>query len=254
MTLVRLQREGTVLHLTLDRPEARNSIDVAGARSLLDAAQRCATADGIGAILIDAAGPFFCPGGDLRELGRDVAELPARLLEVTSYLHAAIAVLRSIDTPIVAAVGGTVAGAGIGLACTADIVLAAESARFVFAYSAVGLSPDAGVSYYLPRLVGLRAALEIALANRPLAAGEAVELGLATRVVSDDQLGAETQRCLNVLLEQSPVALRATKRAVYRGADAALEEQLAFEAATLARVATTQEARDRVAAFAARSR
>ncbi len=247
--MIQLVRTGALLHVRLDRPDARNSIDIDTARQLLAVAQACASAEGAEVVLIDASGTLFCPGGDLRSLGSDPALLPARMLEVTSYLHAALTLLHNLDLPIVVAVRGAAAGAGLGLACLGDIVVASESARFVFAYSAVGLSPDAGVSYQLPRLVGLRRALDIALTNRPLSAAEALEAGLVTAVVPDSCLEETARRYVELLLSQSPAALRATKRAVHRGASASFEQHLAYEATTLSKVAGTPEAAARVSAF-----
>src|SRR5262249_17343525 len=141
--------------------------------------------------VLSGLGRSFCVGGDLREFssfGGDA--LAGHLRAVTGALHDALRGFAGLDAPMIAAVHGAVAGAGVGLAAAADLTIAAADARFVLAYTGIGFSPDAGVTWSLPRLVGPKRALDLLLTNRPLSAREALDIGLVSRVADD--LGGET--------------------------------------------------------------
>ena len=184
LSTVSLEVRDGVAVLTLNRPDAQNTINFDLARDLDEATTQIA---GVGALFITAAGKTFCAGGDLKEFGSQ-DDLPAHLARVISHLHPAIARIDALDVPVVAAVRGSAAGAGLGLACAADIVLASPNAKFVSAYTKIGLSPDGSVSHALPRLVGMRRALELVLTNRILSADEALEWGLITAIEPDETL------------------------------------------------------------------
>jgi 2-(1,2-epoxy-1,2-dihydrophenyl)acetyl-CoA isomerase len=175
--------------------------------------------------------------------------LPYHLKEVTTYLHAAMSRFARMDAPVIAAVNGTAAGAGMSLVCACDLVLAAESARFTMAYTRAGLSPDGSSTYFLPRLVGLRRALELALTNRLLSAREAQEWGIVTRVVPDANLVTETESLASQLASGATMALGTAKRLLQSGWTETLETQMEHEAQSIAAIGHTADAREGITAF-----
>jgi 2-(1,2-epoxy-1,2-dihydrophenyl)acetyl-CoA isomerase len=185
---VEIERRGHVAILRLNRPDAANTIDLDLARALLDAAYRIQADAGVRAAVLTGAGGSFCFGGDLRGMMATGGEITPFLRELTATLHAAVAQLARMDAPLIAAVNGTTAGAGIGLVALADLAVAAESAKFSLAYTGVGLTPDGGTSFLLPRLVGTKRAMELLLTNRALTAAEARDWGLLNEVVPDAEV------------------------------------------------------------------
>jgi 2-(1,2-epoxy-1,2-dihydrophenyl)acetyl-CoA isomerase len=241
-----------VATVTLDRPETFNALDEAMARDLLGVALRCRADREIRAVVLTGAGEAFCAGGDLRSFAAQGEHLPEHLREVLDALHAAVAHLARLEAPVIASVNGVAAGAGMSLVCCADLAIAAASARFTMAYTRVGLSPDGSGTFFLPRLVGLRRALDLTLTNRPLTAQEALEWGLVTRVVADEALGAETAALAARLVAGAPSALGAAKRLLRRSLDETLETQLALEGESIAALAGTADAAEGIAAFLAK--
>jgi len=154
-----------------------------------------------------------------------------------------------MDPPVVAAVHGAAAGAGMSLACACDLVVAAESARFTMSYSNAGLTPDGSSTYYLPRLVGLRRATELTLTNRRLSAQEAMEWGIVTRVVPDEDLSEEATALASQLAAGATKALGAAKRLLQSGWTETLETQMEHETQTIADMARTSDAPEGIAAF-----
>jgi 2-(1,2-epoxy-1,2-dihydrophenyl)acetyl-CoA isomerase len=237
-----------VATLTLARPEVGNAIDLELAREL-DAVLTTWSVDRrVRSVLLTGDGPNFCVGGDLKSFAaRD--DLPRHLTEVTTYLHAAMSRLMRLDAPVVAAVHGSAAGAGLSLAAAADLVLAGASSRFVMAYTAIGLTPDGSGTWSLPRLVGLRRALELTLTNRRLSAAEAVQEGLATRVVPDDALAGEALALARSLAAGPTGALGAAKRLLRESLGRDLEAQMALETQSLAAAAASNDSAEGIAAF-----
>ena len=222
-----------VARLTLNRPDAGNAVDLTLARELSDATIACSEDRSVRAVLMTGAGRNFCVGGDLKAFSGQGDALAAHLRDVTTYLHAAVARLAHLDAPVVVAVQGSAAGAGMSLACGGDLVVVGPSTRFVLAYTRIGLSPDGGGSWYLPRLVGLHRSLELALTNRPVTGEEAVTWGLATTLVDDDVVVAEATRVATELASGPTSAFGAAKRLVRASLDTTLETQLEREAAAL---------------------
>ncbi|MGP4044086.1 enoyl-CoA hydratase/isomerase family protein [Streptomyces sp. 2A115] len=236
-------------HVTLCRGEAGNAIDLDMARGLLDAARTCAR-EAVRAVLLTGEGKSFCVGGDLREFSRLSGEaLEKHLTAVTDALHDALRTFAAIDAPMVAAVQGAVAGAGIGLAAAADVTLAASDASFTAAYTGIGYSPDAGVSWFLPRLVGPKRALDLLLTNRRIPAAEAAAIGLVSRAVAPGQLATEAARTAEALCGGPTAAFGATRRLVAAGLTADLGPHLDREARALAAAAASDAGREGVAAF-----
>lgn len=186
----------TIAHVILNRPQVGNALDLEMAKQLMAVALRCEADHSIRAVLLKGAGKSFCAGGDVKAFVAQ-KELPVYLREITSYLHLAISRFVRLDAPVIAAVHGPAAGGGFSLAISCDLMIAAESATFLMAYSRIGMAPDGGSTYFLPRLVGLKRAMELALTNRVLSAREACEWGLVTEVVAQENLASRAEELAN---------------------------------------------------------
>ena len=216
-----------VTTVTLNRPEALNSLTVPMKAALLDALRAIDGRHATRAVILTGAGRAFCAGQDLRErLQPDAAPLG---VEVRERYNPIVRAMRGLGQPIVAAINGVAAGAGASLAMAADIRIAADAATFALAFGRVGLVPDSGATWFLPRLVGSTRAAELALLNEPVAAADAVRLGLIGRVVPADQLATAAREIAERLAAGAPLAITLTKRALAaawdRDLDAALEDE-----------------------------
>lgn len=200
-------------------------------------------------VVIRALGRHFCVGGDLSDLAR-AEDPPASMTLMTGFAHRGIAALHALEVPVIAVWQGAAAGGGIGLLLAADIVLAGRSASMTAGYSAVGLSPDAGVSWGLARRLGPQRALELLLSNRRLGADEIVSLGLATEAVDDGDLEARVSGLVEQVLEVGGSVLRTTKGLVRQAESVALEAQLDAEARGIAAAAAGPRFSAAVAAYA----
>ncbi|MGA5700034.1 enoyl-CoA hydratase/isomerase family protein [Peterkaempfera bronchialis] len=242
--------ERGVTRLHLIRPERRNAIDLRLAQELLRAALLERTASS-GCVLLTGAGDHFCVGGDLKAF-EAADDLPSHLMEVTSYLHAALSRLAAMAAPLVVAAQGHVAGAGLGLACLADVLLTDESATFRSAYGALGLTPDASTSHLLPRLVGLRRAQHMTLLGHVMNAEESEKWGLSTETVPAGQL---QKRALEVAVELAAgptTAYGQTKRLLRSSFARSLADHLEDESVTLSAAAGTADAMEGISAFSGR--
>jgi len=238
-----------VAHITLNRPDAANSINDEMGKDLMHAALRCDEDPEIRAVLISGAGKIFSGGGDLKAFISKGDQLPYHVKEITTYLHAAMSRLTRMDAPVVAAVHGAVAGAGMSIAIACDIVVAAETTRFMVAYTRAGLVPDGSSTYFLPRIVGLKRALELTLTNRMFSAQEALQWGLVTHVVPDNELIAQA-RAIAVQLAAGPTrAYGISKRLLHSGWAETLETQMENESQAIANSARTADAREGIKAF-----
>jgi 2-(1,2-epoxy-1,2-dihydrophenyl)acetyl-CoA isomerase len=238
-----------VANITLNRPEVANALNMEISQELLRAVLRCDEDPEVRAVVIAGAGRMFCVGGDLRSFAEQGEQVSHHLKELTTYLHAAVSRMAHMGPPVVAAVHGAAAGAGMSLACASDLVVAAASARFTMAYTNAGLTPDGSSTYYLPRLVGFKRAMELALTNRELSAQEAMEWGIVTRVVPDEDLSENAAALASQLAAGATKALGATKRLLHSSWTETLETQMEHEAQTIAEMASTADGREGIAAF-----
>jgi len=165
-----LERAANVATLTLNRPEAYNALDMAMGRELFQASLELDEDPDVRCVVITGAGRAFCAGGDVKAFVDNLGRIGQHIKELTTYLHGAISRFCRSDKPVIMAVNGVAAGGGFSLALSGDLVVAAESARFTMAYSKIAATPDGSSSYFLPRLVGVRRALELYFTNRPLTA------------------------------------------------------------------------------------
>ena len=204
-TTISFEARDGVAHVALNRPDSANSLNATLSGELMDAVVRCEDDADVRAVIVTGSGSrFFCAGADLKGFYSAGSELKSRV----SIFHAVLSRLVRADFPVIAAVNGAAAGAGMGLACACDLVFAAKSARFTMAYTKVGLSPDGSTTYFLPRRIGIGRALELALLNRTLTADEALHWGIVNRVIPDEALAAEAHTVAAQLERNSGVAHR----------------------------------------------
>ena len=238
---------GAVGRLTLNRPRNGNAIDVALADALMEAAVRLAEDQAVKVVTLTGNGRLFSAGGDIAAFAAGKPDVV--IARITVSLHAAINRLATMPKPLITLVNGPAAGAGLGLALLGDIVLAASSAHFTSAYTAIGVSPDAGTSWLLPRLIGLRRAQEMILTNRRVGADEAKAIGLVTRVVADDALATAGDELAQSLATGATPALATARRLLHRSHCSSLADHLEVEAAGIVAAARSDEAKARLSAF-----
>jgi 2-(1,2-epoxy-1,2-dihydrophenyl)acetyl-CoA isomerase len=252
MAELRVETVDAVTTLTLDRADSLNSLTLGLKNELLQALKSAGRDRAVRAVVITGAGRAFCAGQDLRErMEPDAAPLA---VELRQRYNPIIIAMRRLEKPIVAAVNGVAAGAGASLAFACDIRLAAPEASFILAFGRVGLVPDSGATWFLPRLVGTAKALEIALTTEPLSAADAERFGLVARIVPADGLLAEAQDLAERLAAGAPRAIALTKRALNRAWDATLEEQLEYEADLQGLAGASADHAEGVAAFVEKRR
>ena len=250
--MIDLTIEGGVAELVLARADARNAIDLAWAQGLDAAAARCAAADGLRCVLIRADGSAFTVGGDLGYLEARLDDLPGELNRMITPFHRALHALARLPVPVVAAARGAVAGGGLGLLWCADIVLLAEGTKLATGFPHLGLSGDGGSTWYLPRLIGLRRAIELQMEGRVLSAEEAVEWGLANRVTAPDALDPEA-RAIAGRLAAGPTRAYGEMRGLLRASfDRDLPAGFDAEQDAMQRCGHTADALEGISAFIAR--
>ena len=241
-----VSRDGALVRLTLNRPEALNALDIATAGALLAACRDLQRDAGVRAVLLAGNGRAFAAGGDLAQMRADPVRVADALI---GPLHEALTILARIDAPVVAALHGVVAGAGVSLAAAADLAVAAEGTTFNLAYVNVGTSCDLGSTWSLPRLVGLRRALEIALLGDRFDAAHALQIGLVNRVVPQQRLAAESEALAQRLARGPTLALGRIKRLMRSSFERDLPGQLDAERAAFLQSAATRDFAEGLAAF-----
>jgi 2-(1,2-epoxy-1,2-dihydrophenyl)acetyl-CoA isomerase len=244
---LRVERDHAVATVTLDRPDALNALTVPLKDELVTTFVELAADVTVRAVVLTGAGRAFCAGQDLRE--RLEPEALPLADEIRTRYNPLIRAMRALPKPIVAAVNGIAAGAGASLAFACDIRLAAETASFLLAFGRVGLIPDSGATWLLPRLVGGAKAAELALTTEPLSAVDAERFGLVARVVPAGNLLAEASALATRLAAAAPLALALTKEALDRGWEASFDEQLETEAVLQGRAGASSDHAEGLAAF-----
>jgi len=242
-----------IAHITLNRPDAANAFDLNLAREFSDAARRCDENRQVRAVLLSGAGRMFCAGGDLKSFAQQPqAQLPDYLRQVTHFLHHAITLFAHARAPVVAAVHGSAAGAGMSLACACDFVVAAESAKFTMAYTRAGLTPDGSATYFLPRIVGFRKARELMMTNSILNARDALALNIVTQVAPDDQLMQQALALAGELAAGATLALGGVKRLLLESSTNTLDAQMTRETQWITDMCQNRDGREGIAAFVAK--
>lgn len=247
-----VEREGGVVTLTLNRPQNGNALNQEMGEALLDQAIRCDNDETIRCVVVTGSGRIFCSGGDIddfRKAGGTMADMVSR---GASTLHLAMSKFARMNKPLVTLVNGPAGGAGLSMALCGDIVIAAASAHFSVGYGAIGMTPDGGLTWLLPKLVGLRRAQDMILANRRVDAREAVAIGLVTRLVEDDALAEEGRKISAELADAATGAIGAARSLILQGFGNCIEAQMEIEARAITRASIGGEAREGFAAFASR--
>jgi 2-(1,2-epoxy-1,2-dihydrophenyl)acetyl-CoA isomerase len=247
---VNVEYRDQVAFLALARPDSANTMNLEFGKDFLSAAIS-AKRSRARAIVLCGEGKNFCFGGDLRGMIASGADVKAYLGELTKNLHEGMALLAAHDAPVIVAVNGTAAGAGLGLVLMADLAIAARSARFTAAYTGVGLTPDAGCTFLLPRTIGTRRAMEMLLTNRTLDAAEALEWGLINKVVEDDELAASAARLAERLAQGPRHAYGRVKR-LMRLSQPGYVEQMELESHEISAQAASSEGVEGISAFLAK--
>jgi 2-(1,2-epoxy-1,2-dihydrophenyl)acetyl-CoA isomerase len=212
---------------------------------MLDALIRSEENNEVRAVVITATGRFFCAGADLKSFYTQPGELKTRV----SFFHTAVSRIVRAPFPVIGAINGTAAGGGMGLACACDLLIAAESARFIMAYTRRGLSPDGTTTYFLPRRIGIGRALELAYLNRTLTAREAMDWGIVNRVVADSALASESHAMAAELAKGATRAYAAAKRLMHSGLVETLETQIENELRSIYELASSEDTREAIRAF-----
>lgn len=235
--------------LTLNRPTRGNSIDFQLVEELDAAAKDCAADQSVRCVVLSGSGRFFCAGGDLNLFNDAGAERSNLLAKLAAILHSALSSFARMRKPLLTLINGPAAGAGLSLSLCGDVVLAARSAYFTSAYTAIGLTPDGGMTWMLPRLIGVRRAQEMLLTNRSVTANEAQRMGLVTRVVSDESLAAEGAKLASKLAQSATEALGATRALILNSIQTSFEAQLSAEAHAIAAAGARPECAEGINAF-----
>ena len=245
-------RDGALARVTFNRPASLNAMDFEMGTLWRDIAHEVTSDASVGAVILDAAGPAFCAGGDVVAMATSGAASEA-VTATAHVIHDGIRTWALSDKPIVAAVQGAVAGGGLGLMLSADYIVASEQAKFVSRYANIGLTPDLGVSTLLPAAIGQRRALALLLQDTTIDSATALDWGLVTEVAPAAEVASRAEAVARFWLENATVAFGQAKRLVRQGADRTFTENLADEATTIGARFDTAESRARVAAFAAAS-
>jgi 2-(1,2-epoxy-1,2-dihydrophenyl)acetyl-CoA isomerase len=245
MAEVELERDGAVLTITLNRPDVLNAINRA-VHEQLRAGLKEARDPEVRAVIVTGAGRGFCVGQDLTELREAAGDIAERLRD---FYHPNLLALRALEKPVIAAVNGAAAGAGLSLACACDLRIAADSASFVPAFINIGLIPDTGGSYFVTQLLGYARAFEWLTSGRKLTAAEAHGWGLVSEVVEDERLPLRAGEIAAELAAMPTRGIGMTKRLLDRASSFRLEEQLEFEAQLQAAATQSEDFAEGVAAF-----
>lgn len=222
-------RDGAVVTFTLNRPRSRNALNGALIEALITGLRSAAEDRAVRAVVLTGAGGAFCAGADLRTGFVEDPDLLDHLDGKLDQYHAMIRAITGAPKPVIAAVDGAAVGFGCDLALACDLRITSSDAYFQEKFVNIGLIPDGGGTFWLPRLIGLGRALEAIMLGDPIPAARALEIGLANRVVPAAELGAEAQRIAQRLAKGPPLALATMKRAAREGLGGTLETALAAE-------------------------
>jgi 2-(1,2-epoxy-1,2-dihydrophenyl)acetyl-CoA isomerase len=250
MTLVRFDVEGEIGTVTLNRPEKLNALSPELAGELVDVLKAAATNDRVRALVITGAGRAFCAGGDIETMRRLVDQQDWTSIRGLVAAGATVATtLASMRKPTIAAVNGAAAGGGGGLALACDLRIASDAALFGLVFNRIGLHPDWGGAYFLPRIVGAGKALELILSGDIVDANEGLRLGIFNRVVPAPQLAATARDVATTLAAKPPLAVMLARQAVHESFSMTLKDVLELEIENQLRCFKTEDAREGVNAF-----
>ncbi|MBI1909200.1 MAG: enoyl-CoA hydratase/isomerase family protein [Deltaproteobacteria bacterium] len=243
------QRKGTVAEITLNRPESLNAMNLALIEGLFQAVKKAEEEKGLRLVVLKGSGRCFCAGGDIKFFRSQLeSETPVNK-EMPDRLHTMIEKLRALPLPVLASIHGSAGGAGTSLALACDLVVCADDVKFNLAYCRIGLSPDGGSTYFLPRHVGLKKAMEIFLASQNLTAQEALALGLINKIVPAADLQKTTETIAEIISLGATEAFARTKKLLNASFHNSLHNQLSLESEMIVESARTHDFREGVTAF-----
>lgn len=253
MADLEVTRQGSVATLTMNRPEARNALSMDMRSQLCSALHDIEMDDSIRCVVLKGTGDHFMAGGDVKGMGESIKKQPEEikkefLLRIHD-LHPIMFAMRRMPKPIIASCRGAAAGAGVSIALACDLIIAADDAFFTLAYCKIGTSPDGSSSFHLPRAVGIKKAMEIALLGDRFDAQTAKEIGMINFVVPTDELDAETDKLSNRLANGPTHVYGNTKALFYRSLESEFESQLQAEAEYFADCASRPDFKEGVTAF-----
>ncbi len=252
---ITFEKSNGIATIKFNRPDAANGLDMDATISLMNAAVECSEDASIRAVILTGSGErFFSAGGDLKAFTSMGDQVGQGVKLMTMYLHQAVSRFTRMNAPLICAVNGIAAGAGVSLAAMGDLVLAKESASFTLAYTNGGLSPDGSSTFFLPRLIGMRRTQELMITNRKLSAAEAQDWGLVTTAVPDGEFEAEVQKLAERLAKGPTQAYGGVKRMLAETFNSSLEHQMELEARTISGLIQGEDAQEGMRAFAAKER
>lgn len=243
-------KKDNVATITFNRAERLNALDSTMTLELGDCISRCSEDGDVRAIILTGSGRAFSAGGDVKGMRASLEDSPQLLLkELTLYLHSMISAIRRMNKPVIAAVNGIASGAGFSLVLACDLVIAAEGARFNSAYVLIGLSPDGGFTYFLPRLIGLQRANQLYLTGDVVDASEGLAMGFVNQVVKDEELMDAANAMAAKLASAPALAIAETKQLINRSFSESLESQLENERLAIARCGGSDDFKEGINAF-----
>jgi 2-(1,2-epoxy-1,2-dihydrophenyl)acetyl-CoA isomerase len=252
---VLVEQDGGLAVITLNRAKALNALDEALAEALLDAMVACDQDPEVRAVMLTGAGAAFCSGGDIRAMAANL-DAPGGsggfLKKLTVYFHGAIATMARMRKPVIAAVNGAAAGGGFSLALSCDLLVAAESATFTLAYTKIGVAPDGSSTFFLPRVVGSKRALDLIARNPVLSAAEAKDLGIVAEVFPDPDFAAQARAFAAGLGLEATRALGEAKQLLNMSPGTTLETQMEYERRAISACAGSADFREGIGAFLAK--
>jgi 2-(1,2-epoxy-1,2-dihydrophenyl)acetyl-CoA isomerase len=247
-TTILVDTQDAITTITLNRPDVLNAFNEQMAEEVLAALQQAERDSAVRCLVLTGAGRGFCAGQDLGALRARPEGVSFREHLLRTF-NPIITRLRAIEKPIIGQINGAAAGAGFGVALACDLRYAAEGAKFRMAFGGIGLAPDSGTSFFLPRLIGYARAFELAATNAPLGANTALELGLVNGLFPDEQLAAGVRAVATQLAQAPTKAIGLTKRAMNKAFELSLDEALDYEAHLQEIAGQTADHREGVAAF-----
>lgn len=248
MSTLLFDQQNGVAKITLNRPKAYNSFNKDLALSLQAALDKCAADDSIRAVVLTGAGKAFCAGQDLGEVTNPEI-MPGFKVLLEEHYRPVVLKIRNLEKPVIAAVNGVAAGAGANIALACDIVVASEKASFIQAFSGIGLIPDSGGTFFLPRLVGFQKALALAMLGGKVSATDAEQMGMIYKVFSVEEFEEQVNKLANRLATMPTKGLALTKKAFNSSLINSLEEQLTVENAAQIEASETDDYQEGVQAF-----
>tara|TARA_B100000686_G_scaffold247983_1_gene257703 strand:- start:12 stop:785 length:774 start_codon:yes stop_codon:yes gene_type:complete len=238
-----------VAKLGFNRPDAANTFNLEICQDFLSAVSECEARRDIRAVVLTGEGKMFSAGGDLKYFYNQGAQLSTALKEITGLLHASVSRMARMDAPVVGAVNGMAAGAGLSVAAACDYVVAGDSCKFKLAYTAAGLSPDGSSTWFLPRLIGLRKARELMLTNRTVTAEEAQEIGMIDKIVPDSEVETAAIQQAEAFAKGPTRAYGAVKKLLQDTWSFDLETQMDKETLSICELSETNDAKNGIRSF-----